>query len=198
MDCLINDTFAHWLLEYGSLVLFILLVLGIIALPIPEETLLVFSGALMAEGILHIPSTIIAALAGSISGITISYYMGVTGGTYLVQHYGGWVGLTTKRLEQAKEWFNRFGKWSLVIGYFIPGVRHFTGFTAGTAKVEYPHFALFAYSGALLWVTSFLSIGYYFGDVCFAFLEEIDIKVVAVIGLLFTAAITYYFWQKRK
>jgi membrane protein DedA with SNARE-associated domain len=54
-----------------------------------------------------------------------------------------------------------------VIGYFIPGVRHFTGFSSGMATLPFHHFALFAYSGALLWVTSFLTIGYFFGHKCF-------------------------------
>lgn len=198
MDCLVNnETLVHLLLEYGSLVLFILLVLGIIALPIPEETLLVFAGALMAKGILNIPSTIFAAGAGSLCGITISYLCGVTGGSYLVHKYGSWVGITLKRLEQAKEWFNRFGKWSLFIGYFIPGVRHFTGFTAGTAGVEYHHFALFAYSGAIVWISTFLSIGYFFGDICFSFLEEIDFKTVMIFGTLATLGVGYIVWKKR-
>lgn len=199
MDCLItNDTLAHLLLDYGSIVLFFLLVLGIIALPIPEETLLVFAGALMAKGLLHPPSTILAAGAGSICGITISYLLGFTGGHYLVQKYGKWVGITLHRLEQAKDWFTHFGKWSLFIGYFIPGVRHFTGFTAGTAKVEYHLFSLFAYSGAVVWISTFLSLGYFFGDVCFSFLEEIDFKVVMGVGIFALLVVAYVIWKKKK
>ena len=198
MDCInFNETFVQLLLDYGSLMLFILLVLGIIALPIPEETLLIFSGALIAKGILPLYSTVLAALAGSLCGISISYLLGLTGGSYLVHHYGSWVGITLKRLDQAKEWFNHFGKWSLFIGYFIPGVRHFTGFTAGTAGVEYHHFALYAYSGAVVWISTFLSIGYFFGDVCFSFLQEIDLKTMVFIGIIFVAALGYYLWRKK-
>lgn len=196
MDCL-NETFAHLLMEYGSLTLFLLLVLGIIALPIPEETLLVFSGALIAQGVLNAHSTILAAVAGSLAGITISYLLGLTGGFYLFHKYGGWVGITTQRLDKAKEWFNHYGKWSLFIGYFIPGVRHFTGFTAGTTGVEYPHFALFAYTGGVVWITTFLSIGYYFGDVCFHFLEELDLKIVLGLGFLCVALVAYFLWKRR-
>lgn len=196
MDCL-NETFAHLLMEYGSITLFFLLVLGIIALPIPEETLLVFSGALIAQGILNPHSTILAAVAGSLSGITISYLLGLTGGFYLFHKYGSWLGITLQRLEKAKEWFNHYGKWSLFIGYFIPGLRHFTGFTAGVTGVEYRHFALFAYTGGIVWITSFLSLGYFFGDLCFAFLEEIDVKVALMIGVLCLLSFAYFLWKKR-
>lgn len=199
MECLAQyETLTHLLVEYGSLVLFILLVLGIIALPIPEETLLIFAGALMASKILNIPGTILAAVAGSIIGITLSYLFGRTGGSYLVHQYGGWVGLTQKRLDQAKGWFNRYGKWSLFIGYFIPGIRHFTGFSAGTSGVEYRHFALYAYTGGVVWIASFLSLGYFFGDFCFTFLETLDRKTVIAITLLILGTLCYAYYRKRK
>jgi len=197
MDCL-NETFTHLLMEYGSFVLFFLLALGIIALPVPEETLLVFSGALVAKGILNMHSTILAALTGSLAGITLSYLLGLTGGSYLMIKYGSWIGINQKRLDQAHDWFTRYGKWSLFIGYFIPGVRHFTGFTAGTAKVNYRHFALYAYSGAFFWIATFLSLGYFFGDFCFEFLEEIDKKLLGLVAILFGFIIAYYLWIKRK
>jgi len=41
--------------------------------------------------------------------------------------------------------------------------RMLTAIVAGTSKLEYPSFALFAYSGATLWVSTFLFIGYHFG-----------------------------------
>ena len=199
MECLAQyETLTYLLVEYGSLVLFILLVLGIIALPIPEETLLVFAGALMASKILNIPGTILAASAGSIIGITLSYLIGRTGGSYLVHEYGGWVGLTQKRLDHAKGWFNRYGRWSLFIGYFIPGVRHFTGFSAGTSGVEYRHFALYAYSGGVVWITTFLSLGYFFGDICFTFLEKIDAKTVAIISTFIFATLGFAYYRKKR
>jgi membrane protein DedA with SNARE-associated domain len=178
MDCLLDETWVNLLLHYGSFVLFVLLMLGIIALPIPEETLMVFAGALMDKGVLLIPLTIFAAIAGSICGITVSYFLGRTGGSFLVHRYGNWIGITEKRLDKAKSWFNHFGKWALFIGYFIPGLRHFTGFSAGAAEIDYRQFALFAYSGAIVWVSTFLSIGYFLGDYCFYILELIDVKVL--------------------
>lgn len=174
MDILAADsTFSIWLLQYGSFALFFLLALGIIAFPIPEETLMVLAGTLMFSGHLNIPQTIIAAFLGSATGITASYIIGRTLGIYFVTHYGKKVGITEEKLEKAHYWFERLGKWTLMVGYFIPGVRHFTGVCAGTTKLSFKHFALFAYSGAALWVATFLSLGYFFGDVCVSTCKEI-------------------------
>src|SRR5437762_1411273 len=126
------QTLSHWLLEYGSIALFFLLALGIIALPVPEETLMVIAGVLVFNGKLHAHSTFIAAYAGSISGITMSYVLGKTAGHYFLLKVFKWLGISSHHIDRAHEWFERYGTWALFIGYFIPGLRHFTGFTAGT------------------------------------------------------------------
>lgn len=188
------ETFQHWLVNYGSIALFILLALGIVALPIPEETLMILAGTLMGSDILQIIPTIVAALAGSIFGITLSYILGRTLGIFFVHKYGGWVGIKEEHIQRVHNWFEKYGKWSLIIGYFIPGVRHFTGFIAGTTGLEYNHFALFAYSGALLWVTTFLSLGYFFGNLCVEYCKQLaESEYIFITGLIALAAVFSYF-----
>lgn len=154
------QTHSQPLLDNGPIVLFFLLALGIIALPIPDETLLVTAGYLIGRGKLTAITTILAAYLGSISGISASYLIGRTGGTFLIERYGHWIGLNESRLERTRHWFKRIGMWALFIGYFIPGVRHFTGYLVGSVRIHYVAFALFAYSGAIVWSSTFLTIGY--------------------------------------
>lgn len=151
-----------WLNQYGGWAIFCLLALGIIALPVPEESLMVLSGYLMAKGSLHPVWTWIAAIGGAWCGITVSYLIGLSAGGFLVRKFGKYIGLTDIRIEKAHRWFERVGKWSLFIGYFIMGVRHFTGYIAGVVRLEYREFALYAYSGGLIWASLFISIGYFF------------------------------------
>ncbi|MDP1834701.1 MAG: DedA family protein [Chlamydiales bacterium] len=158
------ETLASYVLTYGPVALFAFLMLGIIALPVPEEALMVLGGVLMRKGNLPIPDMFFAALAGSICGITVSYLLGKLASDFFIHKFGPWVGLKQKYIDRAHNWFERFGTWTVFIGYFIPGVRHFSGFVAGMTELEYKKFALFAYSGALLWVTTFLSLGYFFGN----------------------------------
>lgn len=154
----------YWLSHYGSFSLFILLALGIVGLPIPDETLLVLSGYLMSQGKLSLWLTPIYALVGSMFGITCSYLLGYFGGRLLILRFGQWFGITQERLNNMHQRFEHRGKWLLFIGYFIPGVRHLSGIVAGITYLRFWEFALFAYSGALLWTSSFLVIGYFFHD----------------------------------
>ena len=51
MDVLLNnEILSDWLIQYGSIALFVLMVVGIIILPVPEETLMVIAGVLIQKG----------------------------------------------------------------------------------------------------------------------------------------------------
>jgi membrane protein DedA with SNARE-associated domain len=198
MDFLLNnDMLSHWLIQYGSIALFLLLVSGIIILPIPEETLMILAGVLMSNGKLSIPSTIIAAYAGSICGISVSYILGYTAGHYLISRYGGWIGIKEKQLQQVHNWFERLGKWALMIGYFIPGVRHFTGFVSGMSYMDFKQFALFAYSGAIIWVSIFLSLGYFFGNFAFSILDGFEIDIDERLMIFIVILIVLYILSSK-
>ena len=163
MESVFSDA-STWITQYGYAGLFCLLMLGIVGLPVPDETLLMFCGYLIWKGRLHPASTFFAGFAGSLSGISISYLLGRTYGSTVVHRYGRFIGLTERRLDRVHRWFSKLGAWLLAVGYFIPGVRHFSALVAGMTGLPWPIFALFAYTGAAVWVATFLSIGYAVGD----------------------------------
>src|SRR6266852_5036404 len=158
------ETMLGWVTQYGSVSLFFLMMLGIVGLPIPDETLLVFSGYLIYTHTLNPLFTFSMALLGSITGITVSYFLGRIYGLKLIHKYGRYFHFTEERFRKVHNWFERAGRWSLFFGYYIAGVRHFTAMVAGASALEYPVFAGFAYSGAFVWVLMFLSLGYFVGD----------------------------------
>ncbi|HEY1218545.1 MAG: DedA family protein [Bryobacteraceae bacterium] len=153
-----------WITEYGYAAIVGLLMLGIVGLPVPDETLLTFTGYLVFRGTFRLPLAFAAALTGSGCGITISYLLGRTFGLKLIHRYGRYVRIREEHVEKAHAWFRKAGHWSLTLGYFIPGVRHLTAYAAGMSDLEAPQFALFAYTGAVLWVSAFLALGYFLGD----------------------------------
>lgn len=181
-------TISDWLNQYGSLALFGLLALGVLALPIPDETLLIAAGVLISKGKLDILPTLLASYAGSMTGITLSYLIGRTAGSYLVHKYGRWIGITETHYQKVHQWFRRFGKWLLLFGYFIAGVRHLTGYAAGTSELDYRQFAIFAYTGAIVWASLFLSLGYFFGNKVMSYLEPLldkyGVWLVFIAGIL--------------
>ena len=153
-----------WLTQHGYSGLFFLLMLGILGLPIPDETLLVFCGYLIYKGRLLPAPAFASGFAGSVCGITLSYVIGLKFSREAIFRYGKYFGITAKHVDDVTRWFYRFGLWLLSVGYFIPGVRHFTALTAGLSQLSPRRFAKFAYPGAAVWVATFLTLGYVFGE----------------------------------
>jgi membrane protein DedA with SNARE-associated domain len=157
------DFLTHWLAHYGALGLFFLMALGVIGAPIPEETTLTFAGVLVHRGILQPVPAFLAACLGCACGISVSYFLGRTLGLRLVVRFGRFLRITPEKLEKAHAFFGRAGHWSLLFGYFLPGIRHLTAVAAGTTRLAYPDFALFAYAGALVWSFLFVTLGVFLG-----------------------------------
>jgi len=187
-----------WLAHYGYPGLFVLLILGIVGLPIPDETLLVFSGYLIASGRLNPLGTYVSALAGSICGISLSYFIGRTAGHTLILRYGKHLHITQERLNRVHRWFERAGDWLLAFGYFIPGVRHFTALVAGMSELEYPRFAAFAYTGAAVWVGVFLAIGYVVGEEWQSAIAFVHRYTLVAVMIAIPAALIIWFVRTRR
>ncbi len=136
---------------------------GIVGLPIPDEVLLAFSGYLVFKGQIALAPTIASAFLGSICGVSVSYSIGRTGGSFIVRKYGSWFHVTQKRIDRVHEWLEHEGKWGLCIGYFIPGIRHLNALVAGISRMRYPVFATYAYTGGLLWSSTFILTGFFLG-----------------------------------
>jgi membrane protein DedA with SNARE-associated domain len=157
-------TVTHWIATYGYGVIFLLLMLGVVGLPIPDETILVYCGYLIFKGNMKPVQAWLCALGGSWCGISLSYTIGRTLGLGFVHKFGKYFHITDARLEQVHKWFDRIGHWALMVGYFIAGARHFTAIVAGTSKLRFVSFMAYAWTGGLLWVTTFLTLGYFLGE----------------------------------
>lgn len=192
-----------WVAHYGGFALFFLLVFGIVGLPVPDESLLVLCGYLIYKGTLNPAGTWIGGTLGSMCGITCSYTIGRTLGIgFLHSKFGKWLHITDDRVQKVHNWFDRIGHWALFAGYYVPGVRHFTALVAGTSGLEYRHFAIFSYAGACCWVSTFLFIGYHFGEqwqqVLQAVEQHIEIAAIVLLILIVVYVLVHRYWLYRK
>lgn len=192
------ELIQHWITQYGYFGIAALLALGIVGLPIPDETLLTFAGYLIFKGELKAIPTGLAALGGSMSGITISYLLGRTTGYPLLHKYGRYVRISQKEIDKVHDFYHRTGGLALTFGYFIAGVRHLTAYVAGASKLEWPIFAAFAYGGALLWASTFLTLGYLLGERWGTILEAAHRFGLVAALVLGTAAVGYGWWWWRR
>jgi membrane protein DedA with SNARE-associated domain len=190
----------HWIIDYGYPGIFAALLLGIFGAPIPDEVILSFAGYLAFNGTLKLHLAILAALLGSVCGISLSYAVGRTFGLFLFERYGRFVGITPERLGKAHTWFGRYGKWTLLPGFFVPGIRHLIAYLAGTSRLRYSTFSAFAYAGGFLWTTTYIVFGYYMGKDWHKMSATLHRHLLLGSGIVAVAILAWFLirWLQRK
>ena len=192
------DALLNWIPQYGYPALFLLLMLGIVGLPIPDETLLTFSGYLIFKNELALMPTMATAFLGSICGITISYAIGRRLGCYFIRMVGRIMRIEPGDLDKVNAWYVRWGKYALIVGYFVPGVRHLIALVAGSSNLPWVIFMPFAYTGALIWSTTFLGLGYGLGETWAHASDTVHRGLAIVGGIVFMVLIGLFVFRMRK
>ncbi|MBE3550247.1 MAG: DedA family protein [Brockia lithotrophica] len=149
----------EWFTRYGYVFLFFGLLGEYVALPFPGDLTLALAGVLSHHGKLNFGLAAAVGFSGTALGMTITYWIGRGLGKPFLLRYGSYIALSPERVERGMRWIDQFGLPLLAVGYFLPGVRHFTGYLSGAMGIPFRHFAAAAYAGALAWVMFFLTLG---------------------------------------
>ncbi|WP_039042418.1 DedA family protein [Sporosarcina sp. ZBG7A] len=157
------DALTDYLLQYGSIVIFILLFFGIVGIPSPEESLIFLIGVLIAQHQLQLFPSLIAAILGALTGMLTAYAGGRFIGYPLLHKVGKFIGLTKERWEKAEQSFKRRRKRTVLFGFYMPGIRQISPYFAGLTAMPFYQFIGLAVFGTILWVMPFLIAGYVLG-----------------------------------
>lgn len=153
------DSLASWVDQYGYVVLFLVVLLEMIALPVSGQTVMAYCGFLAWQERLDWVACIVIAGIGASLGMSFAYWIGYKLGGPFFNRYGSYIHLKPDKMEETSRWMERYGNFSIVFAYYIPGVRHITGYLSGITKMPFGRFALSAYTGAFIWGTVFVSLG---------------------------------------
>jgi membrane-associated protein len=175
-------TRAHGSLIYGLLFLIVFCETGLVVTPFqPGDSLLFAVGALAADPAsgLNIWIAAVVLLVAAILGDTVNYWIG--------RKFGGWMMRTFPRIvkpshiEKTNEFFVRYGGKTIILARFVPIVRTFAPFVAGSGEMDYKRFMFFNVTGAVLWVVTILPAGWFFGNIPVV-KENFELVVLGIIG----------------
>lgn len=109
-------------------------------------------------------TSLLYAFAGACGGISLSFIFGIKLGVPILNKFGPKLRIIELKIARTRNLFSKFGPFLLIIGYFIPGIRHITAYLAGINGYSYRKFALFAYLGAIIWCFTFITLGRVLGE----------------------------------
>lgn len=183
--------------NYGYIVLTLSLILELIALPLPGQTIMTYCGYIIAQRNMNFPLAIIMASIGGISGITISYAIGRLLGKSILKKQNGILQHHNKNVDKVSFFFKKYGIIMLMVCYFIPGIRHVIGYFSGIIKIPFKRFVIFSYSGAFIWTTFFISVGKFIGK-NFKIENILSTKDFVFLALLVVLIFILVFFLKKK
>ena len=147
---------------------------------LPGDSLLVTAGLLSARGYLNIYSLAPTLTAAAICGNSLGYFVGRTTGPRIFNRENSFF-FNKKHAIRAHEFFARHGRKTIVLAQFMPVIRTFSPVIAGVGGMEFRTFIAFNVIGAVVWVWSMLSIGYFLGSYIPGIDQHIEIVVVIVV-----------------
>ena len=151
-------------MAYGVLFGIIFAETGFVVTPfLPGDSLLFACGALGAIGVLNFPLVYGLLFLAAVLGDTVNYMCGSFFGEVAIRKNPRI--FKPDYIAKTRTFYDKYGGRTVVLARFFVIVRTFAPFIAGVAKMNYSKFALYNVMGAGVWITSFMGLGYFFGNV---------------------------------
>ncbi|MDH6459913.1 membrane protein DedA with SNARE-associated domain [Micromonospora sp. A200] len=149
----------------GAVGVALLVALESIIPPIPSEIVLAMAGYLASEGRFHLVVIVLAATVGSLLGALVLYWLGAALGEERLKRWLDHIPLVdSDDLEKADRWFDRYGRWAVLIGRVVPVVRSLVSVPAGANRMPLGEFVLLTTLGSGVWNTLIVGLGYALGS----------------------------------
>jgi membrane-associated protein len=177
----LTTQYGPW--AYGILMAILFAETGLVVTPfLPGDSLLFAAGALAAapEGGLDVfllwPLLMVAVFCGD----NVNYWVGYRLGRRVFKKDARILKLDY--LHRTEAFYAKYGGRAIVLARFLPILRTYAPFVAGASRMPYGRFLAFSAGGSFVWITLFLFLGYYFGNIP-AVKDNFMLVILGIIGV---------------
>ena len=183
---------------FGSSTYFILFAIifietGAIVLPfLPGDSLLFAASALAANSVYHLNVWVFAGLflLACILGDSLNFHIAKKLGKAATKNAFLGKYINEEKLHEAEGLFDRMGDIVITLARFMPIIRTFIPFVAGSSTMTYKRFLPYNLLGAFCWVALCCGAGYWFGNTAFVKAHFSAIVLGIIIVSLIPIAVT--------
>jgi membrane-associated protein len=187
--------------KYGLLTYLLLFVLlfsetGFVITPlVPGDSVIFVAGALATTGSLNISALLFVLCLSVVLADNVNYQIGhllrkkVTNDENIKF-------VKKEHLDRTRKFYDKYGVKTITIASFLPIVRTLAPFIAGMGFMSYSKFIRYNVVGVVLWVSTFLFAGYFFGNLPIV-KDNFSLVILGVILVSSILGIITYIKSKR-
>jgi membrane protein DedA with SNARE-associated domain len=145
---------------WGYAAIFLVVVLGNVGLPVPEETVLTIGGYLAWQGKLRLGLVVMVATLSAVVGDNMAYWLGRRYGQRVLHRM---MAAAPRRVEWARQFVARHGMLAVFLARFVTGLRFMAGPIAGSTGLGPGRFFVANLLGAVVYAPVVVGAGYAVG-----------------------------------
>ena len=182
-------------MQYGSLVVFLVVLAKEVGLPVPATPLLIAAGALAGTGQLSVWLMIGLSVVAALLGDWLWYLLGRRHGRSVLALLCRIALEPDSCVRRTEDVFTKHGVRSLVVAKFFPGLHTIAPPLAGIVGLSLPLFLFYDGLGAFLWAGASIGGGYLFAEELEAALSYKAAVAPALGGALIAGVLGYIIYK---
>lgn len=159
------DLIMHYLRTYGSIAIFIIVLLEYMNLPgFPAGVIMPLAGVWAAKGEMNFFIALAITVAAGLTGSMILYWLGRFGGELFLTKYFTHFPNQRKVIEDKMEFLRQKGSVGIFISKLLPMVRTLISIPAGIIHMNLRKYIISSTLGIIVWNFIFVGAGYFLSD----------------------------------
>jgi membrane-associated protein len=149
---------------------------------LPGDSLLFTAGLFASQGMFNIIELDILLIVAAVGGDATGYFIGKKSGETLYSKKDSRF-FKKKHLIMTKEFYEKYGGFTIIVARWMPFARTFAPVVAGIAEMPYSKFVTFNVVGGVSWILSMTLAGYFFGKIFPELSKNLEIVIVIIVFL---------------